>query len=170
MVKAKSNKKVQRKQGKKVRSQTRKDRRRRASRAGSPRIGPETPHDVCSERMTAFGGLLALVKFLDLIMFKDVFEKLYVSPPRRTELGCYRMVLGLLMMLFVGFQRIGHIKYLREDSMIAGILKVARLPAVSTFWRYLRSLKIIQSQALLRIMAVLRRRVWQLAGYQPQRG
>jgi hypothetical protein len=169
MVKPKRNKTVQRKQGKKGRRQTRKDERRRVSRARSPRIGPNTPHDVCSERMTAFGGLLALVKFLDLIMFKDVFEKAYVSPPRRTELGCYRMVLGLLMMLFVGFQRIGHIKYLREDSMIAGILKVARLPAVSTFWRYLRSLKIIQSQALLRIMAVLRQRVWQLAGYHPKR-
>ena len=85
MVKAKRSKKVQRKQGKQFRRQTRKDKRRRVSETRSPRIGPNTPHDVCSERMTAFGGLLALVKFLDLIMFKDVFEKLYVSPPRRTE-------------------------------------------------------------------------------------
>ncbi len=79
------------------------------------------------------------------------------------------MVLGLLIMLFVGFQRIGHIKYLRQDSMITGVLKVTSLPAVSTFWRYLQSLRIIQSQSLLRIMAVLRACVWQLVGYRPKR-
>jgi len=167
MVTKKLSKKARRKQGKKTRRQAQKNRRRRVVNSRSPKIGPSTPHNVCSERMTAFGGLLALVKFLDLVKFKEIFDELYVSPPRRTELGCYRMMLGLLMMLFVGFQRIGHIKYLREDSMIAGILKVARLPAVSTFWRYLQSLKIIQSQALLRIMATLRIRVWKLAGYKP---
>ncbi len=169
MVKKKLNKKTHRNQGKKARRQTQKTKRRRASKPRTTKIGPNTPYDVCSERMTAFGGLLPLVKFLDLINYKDVFDEVYVSPPRKTKLGCYRMVLGMLMMLFVGFQRIGHIKYLRDDSMIAGILKMARLPAVSTFWRYLASLKIIQSQALLRIMAVLRQRVWKLAGYHPKR-
>lgn len=169
MVKRKHNKKTPRNQRKKARRQARKSKRRRASKPQSPRIGPNTPHDLCSERITAFGGLLALVKFLDLIKFKDVFNQMYVSPRRKTKLGCYRMVLGLLMMLFVGFQRIGHISYLRDDSMITGILKVARLPAVSTFWRYLQSLKIVQSQALLRIMAALRARVWKLVGYQPKR-
>ena len=169
MVTKKRNKKAHRRQGKKAQRQARKNQRRRVANSRSPKIGPNTPHDVCTERMTAFGGLLPLIKFLDLIHFKEVFDEVYVSPSRKTVLGCYRMVLGLLMMLFVGFQRIGHIKYLREDAMITGILKVACLPAVSTFWRYLQSLKIMQSQSLLRIMAVLRQRVWQLAGYQPKR-
>ena len=31
------------------------------------RITADTPHTQCSERLTAFGGLLALVKFLALI-------------------------------------------------------------------------------------------------------
>jgi len=169
MVKRKHNKQAHRKQVKSLRRNARKNQRRRALKSRSPRIGPNTPHDVCSERMTAFGGLLTLVKFLDLIQFKKVFNEVYVCPPRKTILGCYRMMLGLLIMLFVGFQRLGHISYLRDDSMIAGILKVTRLPAVSTFWRYLQSLKIIQSQALLRVMAVLRKRVWKLVGYQPKR-
>jgi hypothetical protein len=145
MVKRKRSKKAVRKQAKKARRQARKNKLCRISKSRSPKIGPNTEHDICSERLTAFGGLLALVKFLDLIKFKDVFRDIYVSPPRKTMLGCYRMVLGLLIMLFVGFQRIGHLKYLREDSMITGILKVTRLPAVSTFWRYLQSLKIVQS-------------------------
>ncbi len=169
MVKRKRSKKAVRKQAKKARRQARKNKLCRISKSRSPKIGPNTEHDICSERLTAFGGLLALVKFLDLIKFKDVFRDIYVSPPRKTMLGCYRMVLGLLIMLFVGFQRIGHIKYLRQDSMITGILKVTSLPAVSTFWRYLQSLKIIQSQSLLRLMAALRDRVWQLADYRPKR-
>jgi len=169
MVKSKRSKKAVRKQAKKARRQARKNKLHRISKSGPPRIGPNTEHDVCSERMTAFGGLLALIKFLDLIKFKDVFNKVYVSPKRKTILGCYRIVLGLLIMLFVGFQRIGHMKYLRQDSMITGILKVTCLPAVSTFWRYLQSLKIVQSQSLLRLMAVLRKCVWLLVGYRPKR-
>jgi len=132
-------------------------------------LGPNTPWGVCSERLSGFGGLLALVKFIDLLKFEEVFERHYVSPGRKTQLGCYRMVLGMLILLFIGFQRLGHFTYIREDSMICGILKVSRLPAVSTFWRYLRSLRIMQSQSLLRVMAVLRARSWQWAGYQPER-
>ena len=77
MVKRKCSKKAVRKQVKKVRRQARKDKRRRISKSRPPWIGPNTEHDVCSERLTAFGGLLALIKFLDLIKFKDVFKKVY---------------------------------------------------------------------------------------------
>ena len=154
-----------------------KSRRRRQGGKGSggtekghlPRIGPDTPHAICSERLTGFGGLLGLVKFADLIGFKDVFEECYVSPKRKPKLGCYRMVLGLLMLLFVGFQRIAHFEHIREDAMVCGILKVPISPAVSTFWRYLQSLRIMQSQSLLRVAAGLRERVWWLVGYQPER-
>jgi hypothetical protein len=52
--------------------------------------------------------------------------------------------------------------------MLCGLLHVTVLPVVSTFWRYLRSLRIMQSQALLRVNAAVRERVWQLVGYQPQ--
>lgn len=52
-----------------------------------PRIGPNTPHGVCSERLSGFGGLLCLVKFLDLVKFKEIFDKLYTKPKRQTELG-----------------------------------------------------------------------------------
>jgi hypothetical protein len=37
------------------------------------KVTPDTRYDECSERLTAFGGLLALVKFLDLIGFEALF-------------------------------------------------------------------------------------------------
>ncbi len=101
------------------------------------RISPNTPYDVCTERMTPFGGLLAFVKFLDLIKYEQVFNDLYVSPSRKAELGCYRMVLGLLMMLFIGFHRISHIDHLRCDPVVTGILKVTQLPGEFKGVRYI---------------------------------
>jgi len=132
-------------------------------------ITPDTPYGECSERLTAFGGLLALVKFLDLIGFEKAFEEQYVHPKRAPKLGGYRMVLGMLMLLFIGFQRLGHFAYVRTDAMVCGVLRVAVLPAVSTFWRYLTSLSIVQSASLLRLGATLRAKVWALCAYAPRR-
>jgi hypothetical protein len=141
-----------------------------AKGAGRPvRITAETPYGECSERLTAFGGLLALVKFLDLIRFEEAFRHHYVLPKRAAKLGDYRMVLGLLLLLFIGFQRRGHFAYVRADAMVCGVLRVAVLPAVSTFWRYLQSLTIVQSAALLRLGAALRVRVGALCAYRPTR-
>ncbi len=132
-------------------------------------ITPDTPYGECSERLTAFGGLLALVKFLDLIGFEKAFAAHYVHPKREPKLGGYRMVLGMLMLLFIGFQRLGHFAYVRTDAMVCGVLRVAVLPAVSTFWRYLTSLGIVQSASLLRLGVALRAKVWCLCEYTPRR-
>jgi hypothetical protein len=53
--------------------------------------------------------------------------------------------------------------------MVCGVLRVKVLPAVSTFWRYLRSLAIMQSASLLKLSAALRAKVWALCGYAPRR-
>ena len=142
---------------------------RKSEGARPVRITAETPYGECSERLTAFGGLLALVKFLDLIGFEEAFAAHYVHPRREPKLGGYRMVLGILLLLFIGFQRLGHFAYVRYDPMVCGVLRVAALPAVTTFWRYLRSLSIVQSAALLRLGAALRTRVWALCAYRPTR-
>jgi len=144
--------------------------RQQAGEAASSiiKITSDTRYDECSERLTAFGGLLALVKFLDLIGFEGLFAEHYRAPQRQTQLGHYRMISGIVMLLFIGFQRLGHFAYLRSDSMLCGALQVAVLPAVSTFWRYLQAMGLVQAQSLLRLGAALRRRVWQLCGYAPR--
>ena len=75
----------------------------------------------------------------------------------------------MLMLLFIGFQRLGHFAYVRTDAMVCGVLRVGILPAVSTFWRYLTSLGIVQSASLLRVGAALRAKVWGLCEYAPRR-
>ena len=137
--------------------------------SGNPAIiNASTDYELCDTRMTAYGGLLALEKVMDLVNFKELFERYYYSPGRKPELGCYRMVYGLIMLLFIGFSRIGHFYYIRHDPMVCGILHIKVLPAISTFWRYLSSLLLNQSQSILNLGAAIRRRVWQLCslGYE----
>ena len=131
-------------------------------------ITANTPYEACEERLSAYGGLLPLLKMLDLVGYRAAFEARYVPPQRRSELGDQGMLTGFLLLLFVGFQRLGHFEYIRQDPMVCGALKVGKLPAASTFWRYLKSLTVVQSRSLLRLSATLRERVWAELGWAPE--
>jgi len=128
------------------------------------KINASTGFETCTEQISAFGGLLGLIKFLDLIKLEEIFEYHYIKPRRKVKLGNYRMVVGILMLLFIGFNRLWHFTYIRLDAMICGFFQLTRLPVASTFWRYVNSLGINQADSFLKIMAVLRERVWQLCG------
>ena len=133
-----------------------------SSEAERPRkIGPSTGYDTCTERLSPFGGLLALIKFLDLMDFERVFQHTYRAPGREPKLGHYRMVVGILILLFIGFNRLWHFVYIRLDAMVCAFFGLERLPAASTFWRYVDSLGINQANALVRTMAAIRERFWQ---------
>ncbi len=128
------------------------------------KIGPNTKYETCTERLTPFGGELGLIKFLDLFQFEAIFEELYLAPSRKPKLGHYKMVLGFILLLFIGFSRLWHFFYIRIDPVISATLGVNKLPHVSTFWRYLDSLGINQAQPLLKIAAALREGVWARCG------
>ncbi|HQF85579.1 MAG TPA: IS1380 family transposase [Smithellaceae bacterium] len=130
------------------------------------RINASTAYGTCGEQLSPFGGLLGLVKFLDLFDFKRHFDDSYIAPSRETKLGDYAMVLGMVMLMFIGFNRIWHFVYIRLEAMLCGIFRVDKLPASSTYWRYLDSLGINQAQALLRIMSRLRQQAWKRCGIQ----
>ena len=72
------------------------------------KINTSTGYETCTEQITAFGGLLGLIKFLDLIQLEEIFDHLYIAPRRKVKLGDYKMVVGILMLLFIGFNRIWH--------------------------------------------------------------
>jgi hypothetical protein len=102
-----------------------------------------------------------VVKFLELVQFKLIFDAAYTTPSRNPAKGHDFMVKGILMLLFIGFNRLWHFSYIRFDSVLCGILNVVCLPAASTWWRYLDSLGINQAVFLLNIMRRLREGVWQ---------
>ena len=136
------------------------------NRAKARKINASTPYETCTEQLSPFGGLLALIKFFDLVNFHKIFNFAYQPTSREPKLGHYSMMVGVLMLLFIGFNRIWHFVYIRLDAMLCGFFNVTRLPAASTFWRYVDNLGINQAKSLLIVMSILRERVWQLCGFQ----
>jgi hypothetical protein len=128
------------------------------------KISPNTRYEYCSERLSPFGGLLALEKFMDAVKFKEVFEGFYQAPGRTPEQGHYKTVYGILVLLFIGFTRLWHLQYIQTDPMVCALFGVSKLPHVTTYWRYVASLGINQGKSLLLVMAALRERVWRLCG------
>ncbi len=128
------------------------------------KINASTAYETCSEQLSPFGGLLALIKFLDLIDFKNLFNSAYSAPKRSPKLGHCSMVIGLLMLLFIGFDRIWHFTYVRMDAIICGFFRLSSLPVASTFWRYVDSMGINQGNSLIKVMNILRVRVWKQLG------
>jgi len=146
----------------------RKKRRRKGfnkNSANARKINASTAYETCTEQLSPFGGLLALIKFMDLINFHKIFNSAYHKPSRNPQRGHYLMMVGILMLLFIGFNRIWHFVYVRMDAMLCGFFKVTRLPAASTFWRYVDSLGINQAKSLVKVMSILRERLWQLCGF-----
>jgi hypothetical protein len=150
----------------KRRKQTTRKRRNRkgfCEKRPKPRkINASTAYETCTEQLSPFGGLLPLIKFFDLVGFREIFHFAYRPPSRDPKLGHYPMMVGILMLLFIGFNRIWHFVYIRLDAMLCGFFKLNRLPAATTFWRYVDSLGINQAGSLLKVSGILRERVWQL--------
>ena len=130
--------------------------------AKARKIDASTIFETCTEQLSPFGGLLPLIKFFDLVGFKDIFNLAYLRPRRNPKLGHYLMLVGILMLLFIGFNRLWHFTYIRLDAILCGFFRLTRLPVASTFWRYVDSLGINQANSLIKMMRILRNRVWQL--------
>ena len=138
----------------------------RKKRTETRKINASTAYETCSEQLSPFGGLLALIKFFDLVNFHKIFDSVYQPTAREPKLGHYSMMVGILMLLFIGFNRIWHFVYIRLDAVLCGFFNLSRLPAASTFWRYVDNLGINQAKSLLKVIRILRERVWQLCDLQ----
>jgi hypothetical protein len=134
----------------------------KANGAQARKINASTVYETCTEQFSPFGGLLPLIKFFDLVGFKETFNSIYLAPRRDPKLGHHLMVVGILMLLFIGFNRLWHFTYIQLDAMLCGFFRLTKLPVASTFWRYVDSLGINQANSFLNIMSILRERVWQL--------
>ena len=120
------------------------------------KINASTVYETCTEQLSPFGGLLPLIKFLDLVGFKEIFDSTYLAPQRQPKLGHHLMVVGILMLLFIGFNRLWHFTYIRLDAMLCGFFRLTKLPVATTFWRYVDSLGINQASSFLKIIWAIR--------------
>ena len=127
------------------------------------KIGAATPYDFTARNLTAYGGLLPVATMLEKLGFQQLVEETLTIRRQTRAMPVYRFVPGMVLVLYVGFSRLNHLRFVEREPMLTGILKVLRVPPQCTFWRFLASLHLSVARQLLRVQQVLRQRVWQAA-------
>ncbi len=78
----------------------------------------------------------------------------------------FRFLLGMILACYVGFSRLHHLRFLKREPMLTGILRVAELPPQCTFWRFLAALHLGIARQLLTVQKRMWERVWAAANLQ----
>jgi hypothetical protein len=124
------------------------------------KIGASTPYDFTARNLTAYGGLLPVATMLDKLGFQQLVEETLTITRQTRVMPVYRFVQAIVLALYVGFSRLNHLQYLKNEPLLKGIVQVAELPPQSTFWRFLASLHLNVAAQFLRLQKLLRQRVW----------
>ena len=104
------------------------------------KIGASTPYDFTAKNLTPYGGLLPIATMLEKIGFQQIVEKTLTVARITKVMPAYQFILAIVMGIYVGFTRLNQLRYIAQDPLISGILKVLNLPPQSTFWRFLNDL------------------------------
>jgi hypothetical protein len=141
-------------------SETRAKQASKEAHSSPNKIGASTPYDFNAKNRTPFGGLLPIATMLEKIEFEKLFVG-DVSVERTTKaMSSYQFILAIVLGLYIGFARLNQLRYIARDPLLAGILKVAKLPPQCTFWRFLNSLHSGVARQILFIQQRMREAVW----------
>lgn len=130
------------------------------------KIGSSTPFDFSAHNLTAYGGLLPMATTLEKLGFQQLIEETLTIKRQTRAMPVFRFLLGMILACYVGFSRLHHLRFLKREPMLTGILRVAELPPQSTFWRFLASLHLGIARQLLAVQKRMRERVWAAAHMQ----
>ena len=129
-------------------------------------IGASTPYDFTGKNLTAYGGLLPVATMLEKLGFQRIVEETLTGKRVTRAMSMYQFVLAMVLAAYVGFSRLHHMRFLKREPMLTGILKVLQLPPQCTFWRFLASLHLGIARQLLEVQRRMRERVWEAANVQ----
>ncbi|MGA2330009.1 MAG: hypothetical protein ABSH05_27515 [Bryobacteraceae bacterium] len=97
------------------------------------KIGASTPYDFEARNLTAYGGLLPVATMLEKLGFQRLVEETLSVKRKTRAMTMYRFVLAMVLACYVGFSRLYHLRFLKREPMLTGILQVLELPPQSTF-------------------------------------
>src|SRR5271157_4065849 len=130
------------------------------------KIAASTSFDFDGKNLTPYGGLFPVATMLEKLGFQKLVEETLRVKRIPRVMTIYQFVLGMVLAIYIGFSRLNHIRFVANDPMLTGVLKVASLPGQSVFWRCCASLHLSVAQQLLRLQGALRERVWEAANVQ----
>jgi hypothetical protein len=134
--------------------------------AESNKIGAKTPYDFNAHNLTVYGGLLPVATMLEKLGFQELVEETLKIRRRTRALPVFGYLLGMILTSYVGFSRLYHVRFLKREPMLTGILRVVQMPSQSSFWRFLASLHLRVAEQLLKMQGKMRERVWAAAHVQ----
>jgi hypothetical protein len=139
-------------------------------RRSASKIGASTPYDFGGGVLTPYGGLLPLTALWEKLGLLALVEKWLTVGRQPASLSNGQFVLSTVLLFFLGFSRYHHVRYVRDDEMVQGVIGgEGRLPVQSTFWRFLDSLQLHNEGQLMKINRELSRRVWEAGKVKLQR-
>src|SRR5260370_12371711 len=100
---------------------------------------------------------------LERLKFQELVEETLTVQRLTRSMPMYQFILAMVVGCYVGFSRLNHLRFLKREPMLTGILKVLLLPPQCTFWRFLASLHLTVAQQLLKCHRAFRHRVSQPA-------
>jgi hypothetical protein len=127
------------------------------------KIAASTHFDFQGKNLTPYGGLFPVATMLERLGFEKLVNEILTVTRIPRVMTIYQFVLGMVLAIYVGFARLNHLRFVAQDPMLTGILKVSRLPGQSVFWRFLASLNLNLAGQLLQLQRILRERVWAAA-------
>jgi hypothetical protein len=130
------------------------------------KIAASTSFDFDGKNLTPYGGLFPVATMLEKLGFQKLVEETLRVKRIPRVMTIYQFVLAMVLAIYLGFSRLNHIRFVANDPMLIGVLKVPSLPGQSVFWRFCASLHLSVAQQLLRLQGALRERVWEAANVQ----
>src|SRR5258708_245820 len=127
------------------------------------KINASTPYDFRGKNLTPYGGLLPVATMLEKLGFQSLLEETVTVNRVTKVMGMYQFFLGIVLGIYVGFSRLNQLRFIAQDPLLTGILKVSGLPPQSTLWRFLAALHLNVAVQILSVQRQMRERVWAAA-------
>jgi len=127
------------------------------------KINASTPYNFTGKNLTPYGGLLPVATMLEKLNFQELVVSTITSKRKTRVMGLEKFILGIVLGLYVGFERLSQLRFIAADPLLTGILEIEKLPGQSVLWRFLAALHLNVADQILKIQQVMRQRVWEAA-------
>jgi hypothetical protein len=130
------------------------------------KINSNTPYDFDGKQMTPYGGLLPLASLMEKTGFEKLCAQLVHTIRKTIAMKVTQFFVSIIISLYIGFDRLNHVRYIRKDPLITRLLGVKTLPVQSTYWRLLQSFTPENEKEFKEVNTEMMKRVWQIANIQ----
>jgi len=107
------------------------------------------------EQLTSYGGLELLRRFFGLIGLKARIQCAFAAQRLGGDYGASHLVLLVIGLLVVGARRLGHLRYVANDPLLARLCGLSRIPSDRTVVNWLKQFTQSSLRALMRLNSEL---------------